>query len=375
MIGLVLSGGGARGAYQAGVLSAVAEIATANHVKNPFKIYTGVSAGSINACFLAAHADEFARGVEKLRDLWSGITADQVFSTDFLTLGKMGLKWIGDLSLGKFSGLESHKALLDTTPLNDLLKNNLDFSRIQKMIESGDLYAAAITALEYKTSTAITFVEANKKAKMWKRSRRYSEVTQLASEHVMASSAIPLLFPPAFASNRYFGDGCVRNLVPCSAAIHLGAEKIFVVSVRTQNSTAEEQKALEDPNPPSLARVLNIVLNAVLLDGVEVDMERMKRINDFVDKVPSSLHEELNFKKVNYLWVSPKEDLGLLAASMASHLPRIVRYILKGLGPVEDASEIVSYLLFDPSYCQKLIDFGYQDAMEKKDEIKHFLTT
>ena len=373
MKALVLSGGGARGAYQVGVITAIADIAKSLNVKSPFKIYSGVSAGAINSVFLASGADDFHKSAHELSKLWSQIHSDQVFKTDALSLGKIGLKLMGELSFGGMSGTSPGKALLDTSPLADLIKNNTNFSNIEKHIESGDLHAIGVSALDYKTSTAITFVEGHKNCQDWIRARRQSEKVKLRAEHIVASSAIPLLFLPGQVDDRWFGDGCVRNSTPLSPALHLGATQLMVIGVRKTDSTAFDKKMMTTNHPPSLALVVNVLLNSVLMDGIETDIERLGRINEFLKRVPEEHHAHLNFKAVEHVWVHPSEDIGQIAAGMSSRLPRVIRYLLKGLGPLEDASEIISYLLFEPEFCSRLIDIGYRDAMNQKEQISNFL--
>jgi NTE family protein len=374
MKALVLSGGGARGAYQVGVLKAVSDLARHYKIKAPFKIYTGVSAGAISAGFLASGADDFSTTADRLVQLWSGLTSENVFRTDAVSLGKIGLQWMGGLSFGGAGSSTPGKSLLDTTPLGSLIRDNMDFTQISKNIESGLIYALAVTALDYRQSTAITFVEGKTDHPEWRRARRQSENVKIQTEHILASSAIPLLFLPAQVDKRWFGDGCVRNSAPLSPALHLGASQLLIIGVRKVETTAYDQHVAETAHkPPSVARIANVILNSVLLDGIEMDIERLNRINTFLEKVPKDLHDNLNFKPVDYIWVHPSEDIGQIAASMSSRLPRVIRYLLKGLGPIEDASEIVSYLLFEPDFCKKLIEIGYKDGMSQKEKISQFL--
>lgn len=372
MKALVLSGGGARGAYQAGVLNATSEIAARLGQKRPFDIFTGASAGAINASFLASQADNFLQATENLANLWGTIDADQVFRSDALSLGKIGMKWMRDLPLGGLTGFSPGPSLLETSPLRELLQNNLDFSKIQSNIQSGALKALAITAVDYHSSMAATFIQGTEEIKMWIRSRRFSEKAVINTEHIMASSAIPLLFPPIEIEGRHYGDGCLRNHAPLSPAIHLGAKKIMVVGVRRQTDIVAPKSK---PAPaPTLARVINTLLNAILLDGIELDLDRLKKINDFMSKIPRELHQPLNFRTVDFVWVHPSIDIGQLAYEHAHKLPRFIRYLLRGLGPSEDSKEVISYLLFDPVFCQKLMEAGYEDAMKKKVEIEQLLS-
>ncbi|WP_413291545.1 patatin-like phospholipase family protein [Bdellovibrio sp. HCB337] len=371
--GLVLSGGGARGAYQVGVLSAIADIAQSSGIHEAFNIYTGVSAGAINATFLAAGADDFTTASKSLVDLWSQLTSDQVFYSDVASIGKIGLNWMKSASVAGFVGPTPGQALLDTTPLHNLLKDRLPFAKIQNNIDRGILKALAITAMDYQSSTAITFVQGKKELPDWQKSRRYSEKAQINAEHVLASSAIPLLFPPVGVDQRFFGDGCVRNTAPCSPSIYLGAQKILVIGVRRQKGTAYENRIMQSAKAPSIGRVLNVLLNSVMLDGVELDVERLERINSLIDQIPPGVHQGLTYKKVDFVWVSPSADIGEIAAQKHMKLPHIIRYLLKGLGSISETSEIVSYLLFDPSFCTQLIEIGYEDGMKQKEEIRRFL--
>lgn len=371
--GLVLSGGGARGAYQVGVLKAIGEIAERLRVDSPFRVLTGVSAGAINASTLASFAHDFPAGARHLHDLWANLHSNQVFRTDAVSLGKIGLQWMGELSLGGMAGAAGGKALLDTSPLRKLIEDNLEFPAIADRIREGSLYALGITALDYRNSTTITFVQGNESVALWERARRRAEKSHIRVEHILASSAIPLLFPPVAVDHRWFGDGCVRNHAPCSPALHMGATKLMVIGVRKHGLTADELLATRTPGSPSVARIANVLLNSVLLDGIETDIERLNRINDFLERVPEMHHDQLNFKPVRFVFISPSEDIGAMASRMSSKLPRLVRYLLKGLGPLEDASELISYLLFEPAFCQELIRLGYKDGLNQEEQITRFL--
>lgn len=371
MNGLVLSGGGARGAYQAGVISALSEIAAELGQSEAFSIYSGVSAGAINATYLASQAHNFAMGTERLINLWANITSDKVFRTDPISLSSIGMKWVRDLSLGGLTHMSSGPGLMDTAPLRDLLFEHIDFQQIEHNIENKSLYALALTAVDYHTSMAVTFIQGQEDHPTWTRSRRFSEKAKIQTDHIMASSAIPILFPPIKVEERFYGDGCVRNLAPLSPAIHLGASKIVVIGVRRQTDVQMAMKS----NPPknvSIARVANVLLNAILLDGVEVDVDRLNRINDFVDKVPSTARD-VNFKKVDVVSIYPTRDIGQMAHDNARRLPAFVRYLLKGLGTTEDSKEIISYLLFEKEFTSQLIEMGYKDGMANKEKVRALL--
>lgn len=368
----MLSGGGARGAYQVGVLNAISQILIEEKIERSFDILSGVSAGAINASLLASEAKDFHAATKKLSDLWSQITADQVFFTDPFRLGKIGIKWMSELSLGGLSGSTPGRALLDTTPLRSLLNKHISYDQIQTHLNDGHLKALAITAIDYRDSSAVTFVQSQLE-KGWKKARRFSEPAKISTEHIMASSAIPLLFPPVKVDTKFYGDGCVRNTHPCGPSIYLGSQKLVVIGVRSLTTVATE-RGHSLTRAPSLARVLNILLNAVLLDGVELDIERLERVNEFVRRVPSDLKNTINYKAIDYVCVSPSIDIGELASAKAHRLPRMIRYLIKGLGTLEEANEIISYLLFDPDFCTQLIDVGFQDGLNQRQEIIRLFT-
>ena len=373
-IGMVLSGGGARGAYQVGVLQAVADIANELGIKSPFSVFSGVSAGSINAAYMASFAHDFSLGTQGLAQLWGGLSTDKVFTADVIALGKkLGLNF-AQLSFGKFTHDEIQNSLLDTAPLFKTISQHLNYSQIQDNITKGILDALVITAMDYRNSQAVSFLQGKDSIKTWDKPRRKSENVQIQTEHIMASSAIPLLFPPIKIDQRYFGDGCVRNSTPCSPSIRLGANHLLVIGVRRQSTlNASDIKAMTEDKPPSLIRIINVLLNSVMLDGVEHDVERLKRINQLVDEIGESKNKDSTLKKVNYVWISPSVDIGQMAFERISKLPRMLRFFLKAMGHLEDATELVSYLMFDSSFCKQLIEIGYNDGLRQKDEIKNLL--
>jgi NTE family protein len=369
-IALVLSGGGARGAYQVGVIQALGSLFDDWGIQSPFPIYSGVSAGAINASFMASQAEDFSVGAKQLVDLWSQLSSDQIFRTDALSLGKIGFQWAQELSIGSLTGSTPGKALLDTSPLRKLIEDKLELHKISRNIEMKKLKALAITALDYRDSTAVTFLESNHEFKHWAKPRKVSEEARITVDHIMASSAIPLLFPPILASGRYFGDGCVRNTHPCGPAIYMGAQKLVIVGVRSQNTTAYDAHALLEKKPPSTARVMNVLLNSVLLDGVDLDVERIKKVNEMVHWIPEDQKDNVPYKAVEYVWISPSRDIGALASEKSRSLPRLIRFLIKNLGSIEEASEIISYLLFEKVFTTELIEMGFEDGMKAKDQLK-----
>ena len=362
---LILSGGGARGAYQAGVLKGLAEILPEKK-KSPFDIISGVSAGAINGAKLACDIDSFANAVEKLNFLWSQIATDQVFKTDFLSMNKF--------SFGLLGQQKKIDSLLDTSPLFDLLNEHCDFSKIKKNMDAKNIESLIITANNYTTGSAVSFIQSSTSKLTWRESRRLAVLSEIDASHVMASSAIPILFSPIKIGTQYYGDGCVRNNTPCSPALRMGADKIFVIGVRQQlNSEISNRPENLSPvhSSPSMIRIFNTLLNAVLLDSVEQDVHRIQRINQLVEIAGEKSSRE-GFKKIPALCISPSQDIGELARQQAHHLPRLIRMTISTLGSLDEASEILSYLLFEPNFCRKLIEMGYNDAINSKKQIEEF---
>lgn len=372
-MGLVLSGGGARGAYQVGVLAAVKEISERSGLPVRFDYLSGVSAGAINASSLASNAENFGFAVDNLIRLWSGLSIEKVFSTDAITMGRIGFQWMRDLSFGSLTGTTPGGSLLDTAPLRDLIHSNMDYNKVEQNIHAGHLTALAITSVDYANSASVTFVQGKDVLPTWDKGRKRSERTSISTDHIMASSAIPLLFPPVQVNDRFWGDGAVRNHAPCSPAIYLGAEKLMIIGVRRQTTTAYEERATANGASPTVSRVVNTILNGVLLDAIEQDVDRLRRLNDYANAIPQDQHQKIALRPLDYLFIAPSADIGDMAIQKAYKLPRVVRYMLKGLGTLEDASEIISYLLFEPSFCADLIEIGRKDGLAQEDKIIELL--
>ncbi len=366
---LVLSGGGARGAYQAGVLSGLADSGVLGADAGGFDVLVGSSAGAINASFLAACADDLAAGIPRLVELWKAIEAQQVFRTDLRSLSGIGLRWVRDLSFGGLLRQTGAKSLLDTAPLREFLSAAIPFEQIDHNIESGRLDALAVPATDLYTADGVVFLGARPEVSTWERGRWSIERTRLEVDHVMASSAIPVFFPSIEIDGRHFGDGSVRNTAPLSPAINLGAQRIIAIGVR-QPST--ETGSVRHSKPPSIAQVAGALLDAVMLDAIGVDVEHSGRVNTSVIASPNNGSEQA-FRWVDVLWLSPSRDFSGIAREFAHRVPPVVRYLMRGLGTDEETTELASYLLFDPEFCGRLVELGRADVAEQRDEIQAFV--
>ncbi|UXR63540.1 patatin-like phospholipase family protein [Bdellovibrio bacteriovorus] len=373
-LGLVLSGGGARGAFQVGVLNAIADICKQEGIANPFQLYTGISAGAINTAFLTTSShDHFDEGTRRLTELWSQISSEQVFITDPISLSKGGLHWLLALSLGGLKDSSPNRSFLETTPLRKLIAENCNFENIQKNIEKKKFRAVTVSALDYFTTSTVSFVQGEEKTPLWKRVRKMAVNTQLTADHIMASAAIPLLFPPVTVDGQFFGDGCIRNHSPCAPAIYLGANKLLAIGIRKRQDVCYASQKVNTTEPPSVARVLSVMLNAVMMDGLEVDIERLERINSNLSKLTERELGLISVRKVDYLWISPSRDLSEIASDKTHSLPPMIRYLLRGLGTLHEASEITSFLLFEKTYSERLLEIGYEDGMREKEQIRRLL--
>lgn len=366
--GLVLTGGGARGAYQVGALLAVAEICKEIGVKNPFQIFSGSSAGAINAIFMASQAENFSVGVEKLKTLWESMDVDNIYKSNLLSLFKTGLQFVFELSLGGLYKKKQARALLDTSPLRELISDNVNFSKVQENIDTGILHGVSITTMNYTTGNSRIFVQGNESIENWKRVRRLSVKAKLNVKHILASSAIPILFQPVKIFGHYYGDGSLRNYTPLSPAVKMGADKVMVIGVRLKEKKIDERvQAL-----PSLARILSMVLNSVLHDAIDLDYEYLERINKTIGTYKEDPRH--SYKKLSVLISRPSMDIGKIALEEMEHLPKSIAYFLRGLGTHKEAADLTSFLLFEPSYTKRLIQLGYSDVKGQANDVKAFFS-
>lgn len=374
--GLVLSGGGARGAYQVGALRALSEILP--HARElPFPVLAGASAGSITNAFLAAHADQFSEATQRLVDFWSHIRPHDVFRTDTPTLLRVAAEWAADLSLGGLTG-GRERSLLVTDPLRALLTERLDMDAVRRNIAEGRLRGIALTATNYRTNLAVTFFDGVESIRPWGRSTRIGMRDHLTVDHVMASSAIPIFFPAVRIGGKYFADGCVRLTTPLSPAVHLGADRILAIGVRSPEPPDREEAAPSGGNEPypTVAETAGLLLNALFLEALESDVERFERVNHTMTLVPAAAmdHERAPLRPIPLLVLRPSRNLGALAAGALVELPHIVQHLFHGLGATQETgADLVSYLAFDGEYTSKLLSLGYSDTMARKAEILEFL--
>lgn len=370
--GLILAGGGARAAYQVGVLRAIAEMLPPDS-PNPFPILCGTSAGAINATTLAIYATRFREGVRRLSHVWRNFHVHHVFRADTRGVLASGLRWSAAMLLGGLGQRNPH-ALFDRAPLRRLLQRTMPCEKIQQSIEAGALHALSITASGYGSGQSVTFYQGVSSLTGWRRARRIGSAANITIDHLMASSAIPLVFAASRINREYFGDGSMRQIAPISPALHLGAERVLVVGVRHESPPPPARADINEY--PSLAQIAGHVLNSIFLDSLEADLERLQRINKTISLIPSEQLREggVTLRKVDVLVISPSADLEKIAARHAHHLPRTVRFLLRGLGAFNrNGSNLVSYLLFEKPFCRELIDLGYQDAMHRREEILRFL--
>lgn len=366
---LVLSGGGARGAYQAGVLLGLVEIGCIAPQHSNIGLFVGSSAGAINVGLLAATADSCAAGIERLATVWRGLTADRVFRTDVASLGSIGLRWVRDLTFGGLVGNVTGKALLDTTPLRRLIGNEFQAGRIAANLTAGVLRGVAVAATDLYSGSGVLFVEAAPDLSLWSRTRWSIERAELGVEHFMASSAIPIFFPSVELGSRHFADGCIRNTAPLAPAIQLGADRIIAIGVRGVSAPSVDDGHRRPA--PTIAQVAGVLLDAVLLDAIESDIEHSARVNTSVIRWGGGKTPD-DFREIEVLSIKPSVSIGAIAGELADHIPIVVRYLLRGLGSDEATRDLASYLLFDTTFCSRLVELGRSDVHAARTEIEGF---
>src|ERR671934_1776400 len=366
--GLVLTGGGARAAYQVGVVKAVREI-LGSPKKNPFPIVCGTSAGAINAATLAVFADDFSQAVSNLLEVWENMHCSRIYRTDAWNIMKSGARWLAAMMLVSRS---TPISLLDNTPLAAMLARNLPFERIQTNIDGGALYAVCVTASGYTTGQSVSFFQGAADLAGWERNQRIGAAVTLNADYLLASASLPFVFPAVKVHREYFGDGSMRQIAPVSPALHLGADRVLVVGTGRQ---APEANRARSTIYPSLAQIAGHALNSIFLDSLAVDIERLERINRTVKLIPPErmAGSSVNLRPVNVLFLTPSQPIERIAARFLHELPSTVRFLLKPTGALNrSGSNLASYLLFEESFCRALIDLGYQDTISREAEVREF---
>ncbi|MDX1373959.1 MAG: patatin-like phospholipase family protein [Burkholderiales bacterium] len=366
--GLVLTGGGARAAYQVGVLKAVRELLGAPRV-NPFPILCGTSAGAVNATSLAAQADDFAGAVDRLVGAWASMRCEHIYRTDVAHIARSGARWLASMML---LTRRNPVSLLDNTPLRETIGRLLRFENIQAHIDAGRLYAVCVTASGYTSGQSVSFYQGQAGIESWERRQRIGAAVTLRSEYLLASAALPFIFPAVKVHREYFGDGSMRQIAPVSPALHLGADRVFIVGTgRQSGETARARSSVY----PSLAQIAGHALNSIFLDTLMVDLERLERINRTLSVVPREALSSgrVALRPVKVLFLSPSQSIERIAVRFLHELPRTVRFILRPTGALSrSGSNLASYLLFEEGFCRALIDLGYQDTMSRGDDVRAF---
>lgn len=371
--GLVLTGGGARAAYQVGALRAIASVAGG---ACPFDVVAGVSAGAINSTAVAVAGDDFGGGVARLASIWRSLTPERVYRTDLPNLAGIASGWLRRLGGGGCLGATDVNALLDTSPLRALLRRTLDVGRVRAHVASGRLRGAAVTATGYESGTAISFYDACDEVQPWVRTARRGQRAVLTVDHVLASAAIPIFFPPVVVDHRAYGDGCIRLTAPLSPAIHLGAERVLAIGIRAADPPVRAPEPVPAARPPSPAEIGGVLLDAVFLDSLDADAERLQRINATLASLAPTPPEPARprLRPIPLLVLRPSVDLGELASERYHELPAVLRYLLAGIGADgRHGWNLASYLAFEPAYVAALIELGHRDTLARRAELEAFL--
>lgn len=365
---LFLAGGGARGAYQAGVLKGISDILKTPRL--PFQIISSISVGSINAAFLARYADDFALGTQKLVDLWNSLKCENIYKTGNFALLKS--VWRNIFNMVFHRKIKGGQYLLDTEPLRELLNDHIDFNLINKHIQEGLLHFFEVAAVCYDRAETVSFYHSTQPSPQWHVNRQISQMTDIQLHHVMASSAIPLFFPAIEINSLHYGDGGLRNTSPLRAALKFDADAILMIGTR-RLPTLTAAKPIHDGSI-TFAKILSNMLDAAFVDNIEQNMESIHKINLSLEKIPSFCQQQLPWRKIDLLYMHPNADLGRMAEKQRSVIPLLLRYLLNVFGTKEQPSDILSFLLFEGEYCKEIMELGYNDAVNQRAQIELFFS-
>jgi NTE family protein len=377
---LFLAGGGARAAYQVGVLQAIFSLLSETGwpaERNPFAIVCGTSAGAINATAFASRADNFEESVTHLLNVWRNLNVEQVYRADSIGVIRSGARWLSLLSFGwllrKWHS-QPPNSLLDNSPLADLLNKMIDLPRLDAALEQGAVDALAVSASSYTAGRHVIFYQSVAEISPWQRAQRMSIQQQITIDHLLASSAIPLIFPavPLYCNDRceYFGDGSMRDVAPISPAIHLGANKVLVIGA---GNVGVKREFSQFSGYPSLAQIAGHAMSSIFLDGLSSDIERLTRINGTLALLTPEQRTLTPLHPVEMLAITPSQPLDLIASRHVGSLPLPIRTLLSAIGATEQrGSALASYLLFEASYTRSLIELGQIDVLKRKNEVLQF---
>jgi len=365
---LYLSGGGARGAYQAGVLKGIQHIVPAQTI--PVDILSCVSAGAINAAFIATYADDYAHGITKLAQLWSSLHCDNIYQTNVLALLKSLLKnFFGIVSQYQAKG---GRYILDTAPLKELLEQHLDFKKVNQHIKNGLFSVFEVATTCYDLAEVISFYHSHLPQPGWQNIRHIAHPCEINCQHILASAAFPLFFPTVEIDGLNFGDGSLRLSSPLRASIKLGADKLLIIATR---AAADINPLVEVPavsSDISFSKIIGGMLNALFLDSLDRDLELLKKINRNLAAVPADIKAHLEWRNVEILDIRPTADLGKIAENYQHALPKLLSYTMTSLGSKGQSGDFLSFMLFEAEYCKQLVDLGYQDALMNEERIREF---
>lgn len=371
---LILSGGGARAAYQVGVLQALADVLPDN-CENPFPIICGTSAGAINALAIAAHKGNFKSAVNALAYMWQNLDIGQVYLHGWSDILK-GLSYLGMSLLNDGIGRRRPLSLLDNSPLWNLLGSKINFENINHSIDSGKLLAVSVSAMGYTSGHSVSFFQGNPALQGWSRYRRSGVATQLRLEHLLASSAIPTIFPAVRINREYFGDGALRQLAPISPALHLGADALFVVGVSGNRSAPKANRRVPHRHSPSMGQIIGHLFNSAFVDALEGDLEHMQRMNELLKLIPEDvrMREGILLRPVDNMVISPSYPIDGIAGRNVRYLPKSLRFFLRAIGATAKGggATAASYLLFSNEFITELMALGREDTLAEADNIRAF---